>query len=136
MLTNDARVDAADDFVQHVDAEHEVVEVTNRSDDGLGDQIEWHHVVGDGAAEENFILSVDARIGGETPQQNENVGDEQEELGGFTEHAALFVDVVADRVADAVVETRSTVARQVVLFRRFADFEREIVVGRCAFVAW
>src|SRR5258705_171029 len=109
MFADDAGVDAAEDFVQHVDAEYEVIEVSRRPNQRHGDGIEGNDVVRDGAAEEDIVLAVDARIGGEAPQEDEDVGDEQEKLRRLAEHLALAVDVTLDRAADAVVEAGGAV---------------------------
>src|SRR5207244_4720879 len=61
-------------------------------------------VIRHGAAEEDLVLAGHARVGGEAPQQDEDVGNEEEEVGGLAQRRALAVDVTPDRAAQAVVE--------------------------------
>src|SRR4051794_10113233 len=89
VFAEDAGVDAAEDLVQDVDAEDEVIQISGRSENRLGKEIEWHHVIRNGAAEEDFVFAVDARVGGQTPQENENVRHEQQKAGGLTDYCAL-----------------------------------------------
>ena len=59
---------------------------------------------GDRAAEEDFVLSGDAAIVCQSPQEDENVRNQQEELRRFTEGSALAFDRLLNRLADAIVE--------------------------------
>src|SRR5436189_6156745 len=74
VLADDAGVAAAEDFVQDVHAENEVIEVSHRPKKRLREEIKRHHEVSHSAAEKDLVLAVDTRVGGQTPQENKDVG--------------------------------------------------------------
>src|SRR6266545_5974323 len=105
VLAEDRHVGVLHDSVQHVDAEDEVVEVTDRSQKRLGHDVEGEDVVRDRADEQHLVLSLHAGVPGEPPQEDEDVGHEEEEFRGLAERAAaLALDVFVNRSAHAVVE--------------------------------
>jgi len=103
--------------------EDEVIEIANRPHDRLGDEIDRKKKVCDPAAEEDLVLSGDAGVVGETPQQNECVGDEEQQIAGLFGRLAAALQIGMDTLAQPVVKTNGA------LFRHFFKLCSQIFHG-------
>src|SRR5687767_4874520 len=79
VLADDLFVCIQHDFVEDIDTEHQIIKEPDGSEKGLRHDVERKDVVGDAGAQEDFVLSSDALVIGETPQKDEHIRDEEQE---------------------------------------------------------
>ena len=127
MLAQDGRVAAAENPVQDVNGKDEIVQIADRTNERLRHEVERQNEIRHGAAEEHFVLPVDAAIGRQAPQQDEDVRDEHQVLGRFAENAALAVEVFLNGRADAVVEAPGALAGDLAALDFFANAALDVI---------
>src|SRR5712692_6385857 len=102
MRAQNLRIGIRQHPVEDVDPENEVVEISDRAENRLGDDVKRKNVIGDAAAEQHFVLPTHSRIVREAPQQDEDIGDEQQEVAELLGDAPMPLKVRVNALAQAI----------------------------------